>query len=56
MCAPGKPRQQLATHIWVRSQASMQSLQKRCMQADTARVFLIIPALLVKRAGNWRNW
>ncbi len=37
---------QLATHICVRSQDSMQSLQKRCMHADTARVFLMMPALL----------
>jgi hypothetical protein len=31
-------------HICVLSQASMQSLQKRCMHAETARVFLIMPA------------
>ena len=33
-----------SAHICVRSQASMQSLQNRCMQADTARVFLMTPA------------
>ena len=48
------------THIWVRSQASMQVLQKRCMQEDTARAFFTIPAATVEfrirgsgLAGGW---
>lgn len=31
-------------HICARSHASMQSLQKRCMQAEMARVFFTMPA------------
>lgn len=48
LCAPSAGAALTTTtcfnaHICVRSQASMHSLQKRCMQAETARVLRTMP-------------
>jgi hypothetical protein len=41
------------TYNWVRSQASMQSLQNRCMHAEIALVFFISP-MQIEQRQCWR--